>query len=243
MPKKAHTLSFDTSYKLLHDEDLRSEIKYTLMPLEYLKLKDFCENFMDKDDNADKDGTYIVKSYYFDTIHFKDYAEKQNGIFARNKYRIRTYGNTGFYRLEKKIKRGNLNKKMSGVISASDADALIEDCRELKTGERETDKIIDEMRAKGYKSSVYIQYERQAFTIDELDIRITFDRKIGMLFGKCGLFTAIPCILPVFYNDETIMEVKFKELIPKWLQDAIYTVAPSEFSVSKYERSLKYYLG
>ena len=141
------------------------------------------------------------------------------------------------------MKRGYQNKKISGDIPAEAADMLIKGCTDIKTGIQNTDAIIMEMHLKGYRNSVYIEYTRQVFTIKELDIRITFDKNIGALFGNYGINEDMPAPVPVFFNDETVFEVKYKDVFPDWLQKAIYRIAPSEYSISKYAESLNYILG
>jgi hypothetical protein len=197
---------------------------------------------MDLDKNAGEYGQYVVKSYYFDTLTYQDYTEKMDGIYARQKYRVRTYGDSEYFRLEKKVKKGNQNKKISGEISVSDADLLIKGFTDIKTGNENTDDIIREMHLKRCRNSVYIEYDRQVYMLKELDIRITFDKDIRFLFGNYGLHEQKPALIPVFYEDETILEVKYKDMLPGWLHRAIYQIAPSEFSVSKYAESLRYLL-
>ena len=234
---------YDDSYEFYKDDGFRNEIKYTLLPHEYYKLRDYCAGFMDCDVNAGTDGEYVVKSYYFDTLKFDDYMEKQSGIYNRKKYRLRTYGDNGEFRLEKKVKRGQLNKKFSGKISASDADLLIAGQTNIITGSDDADSIISEMHLKGYRYSVYIEYERQAFILKEIDLRVTFDKGLGAIYGNYGLNETMPEPIPVFYMGETIMEIKFRDSLPLWLNRAVYSIAPSEFSISKYEEALKGVIG
>ena len=235
-------ISLDNSFRFPQDDGFRHEVKYTLSPCEHYKFRDFCVGFMDFDKNAGDSGEYIVKSYYFDTVGYRDYTEKQDGIYARQKYRVRTYGDSGYYRLEKKIRKGTQNMKVSGEISKYNADLLIRGYTDIKTGNQVTDDIITQMHTKGYRSSVYIEYARQVLMIKELDIRVTFDKNISALYGSYGLEDAMPAPSPVFYNDETVLEIKYKEFLPEWLQRAVYLIIPSEYSVSKYAQSLRYIL-
>ena len=231
-----HLLGWDEKYI---SNRFRYEVKYTLTPFEYLKFRDFCSGFMDCDKNAGKDGIYTVKSYYFDTLYYDDYFEKLNGIYERQKYRIRTYGNTGYYRLEKKIKKGILNRKESGEISADNADKLIKGHLDIKTGVEKTDNIISEMFLKGCRHSTYIEYTRQAFMIKELDLRITFDEDLGVLYGNNGLYETKTDLIPLFYDDSVILEIKYKDTLPRWLEKAVHQTVPSEYSISKYAKSLQ----
>lgn len=235
-------VSFDNIEHFPDSDGFRSEIKYTLGPSAYLKLRDLCAGFMQPDKNAGADGEYVVKSYYFDTPHFRDYTEKLSGIYARQKYRIRTYDDSKFYRLEKKVKRGSLNRKISGVLSYDAANKLILGHMDTRTGDETTDAVITEMQLKGCRNSLYIRYTRQVYILDAPDIRITFDTDLGMLFGNYSLDEDMPDPIGVSVGDEAILEVKSKDKLPGWLKKAITGLAPSEFSVSKYAQSLNCYL-
>ena len=188
------------------------------------------------------DGGYTVKSYYFDSLFYSGFFEKEDGNYERKKYRVRTYGSTGYYILEKKIKRGSLNSKKSGEISAGDADLLIKGHTGIATGNVVTDEIISEMYMNGCRYAIYIEYIRQPFVLEDIDLRITFDSGIGRVFGNYGLYELAPDPTPLFYNGETIMEIKYKETLPAWLMKAIYRNAPAEFSMSKYTESLRCFL-
>jgi hypothetical protein len=236
---KIRHIGVDSSYKYLQDDGFRHEVKYALSLYEYLKFRDFCMGFMDYDKNAEADGEYIVKSHYFDTVYFSDYNEKLNGIYDRQKYRLRTYGDSGYYRLEKKIKKGLLNKKISGEISCDHAEMLILGKMNIKTGDDTTDAIISEMYFKDCRKSVYIEYKRQAFTMKELDLRITFDKDLSMLYGNYGINEAKPGLYPCFYECEAVLEIKYKDLLPRWIEKTVRRIVPSEYSISKYAESLR----
>ena len=238
--RRVYYENYNSIYK---DDGFRNEIKYTLTPCEHMKLRDYFSGFMAFDVNAGIDGEYTVKSYYFDTLYFDDYYEKVNGVYERQKYRVRTYGDLGQYRLEKKQKRGLLNKKLSGEICADDADMLIKGHTEIITGNKDTDLIIAEMRMKGCRSSVYTEYIRQAFTVEEIGLRITFDREISAVYGNYGLSETRPEPFPIFYDGEVIMEIKYEDSLPRWLERAVRIHAPGESSTSKYAQSLDYILG
>jgi len=236
---KIRRIYFDSSYSPPQDDGFRHEVKYALSLYEYYRFRDFCLGFMDYDKNAGADGEYMVKSFYFDTAHFSDYNEKLNGIYQRQKYRLRTYGDTGYYKLEKKIKRGLLNKKLSGEIDYDHAEMLLRGQTDIKTGNDTTDAILSEMYIKGYRNSSYIEYNRQAFTMKELDLRITFDKDISTLYGSYGLREAKPRSYPFFYDVEAVLEIKHKDPLPGWIERAVHRIVPSEHSMSKYAESLR----
>ena len=73
---------------------------------------------MKMDPHTRADGTYSIRSIYFDNIQDKALREKVNGMAKREKFRIRYY-NDNFERitLEKKIKNNNLCIKVSAGLT------------------------------------------------------------------------------------------------------------------------------
>ncbi len=59
-------------------------------------------------------GSYEIRSLYFDNLSDKALREKLDGVNIREKFRIRYYNeDTSCIRLEKKYKRGSLGNKTS----------------------------------------------------------------------------------------------------------------------------------
>jgi hypothetical protein len=116
---------------------------------------------------------------------------------------------------------------------------LIQGHTDIITGNDTTDAILSEMYLKGCRKSAYIEYKRQAFIVKELDLRITFDKDISMLYGNYGLNEAKPGLYPSFYGCEAVLEIKYKDLLPGWIEKAVHRIVPSEYSISKYAESLR----
>jgi hypothetical protein len=76
---------------------------------------------MSRDEHADKNGEYRVRSLYFDTPEDKALREKIDGVDRRAKYRIRRYlGATGYIVLEKKSKINGMCYKQSVRLTAEE---------------------------------------------------------------------------------------------------------------------------
>ena len=90
-------------------EHYRHELKYTINYWQYLQLRSRFRQVMKMDPHTRADGTYSIRSIYFDNIQDKALREKVNGVAKREKFRIRYY-NDNFERitLEKKIKNNML---------------------------------------------------------------------------------------------------------------------------------------
>ena len=84
----------------------RHELKFKISNSAAEVLKQKLSLILGKDNNAYyEDGSYLIKSLYFDDLNSNSYYEKMDGILYRKKYRIRIYNNDdSFIRLEKKMK-------------------------------------------------------------------------------------------------------------------------------------------
>lgn len=97
----------------------RHELKFKISDNAAELLKQKISLILKKDKNAFyEDGSYVIKSLYFDDRDSSSYFEKMDGVLYRKKYRIRTYNNDeSFIRLEKKMKHNNFTAKEQMLIS------------------------------------------------------------------------------------------------------------------------------
>lgn len=123
----------------------RHECKHRINLADITRLRTRLEAVAERDPHSGEDGTYLVKSLYFDNYKDKVLREKTDGVNNREKFRIRYYGSdTSFMRLEKKLKIGGLCSKESTPITA-------EECRRIMDGD--TEKAAEELiKAEAKKS-------------------------------------------------------------------------------------------
>ena len=94
------------------DGKYRHELKYKIYFSEYLAIRQRLRSVMRPDPHAGADGTYQIRSIYFDNVYDKALREKVDGIQKREKFRIRYYNDRfSFITLEKKIKHNSLCMK------------------------------------------------------------------------------------------------------------------------------------
>ena len=73
------------------------------------------------------DGTYRIRSLYFDNAENKALREKIDGVNMREKFRIRYYnGDASLIHLEKKSKKNGLGTKFSADLSAEEAQRIVD---------------------------------------------------------------------------------------------------------------------
>ena len=94
-------------------DNYRHELKFAIPYPEYAAMRARLRLIMKSDPHVSENGTYQIRSIYFDNSDDKALREKIDGIGKREKFRIRYYNDDfSFIVLEKKMKNGNLCSKL-----------------------------------------------------------------------------------------------------------------------------------
>ena len=222
----------------------RHELKFKISNSAAEILKQKLSLILGKDKNAFyKDGSYLIKSLYFDDIESNSYYEKMDGVLYRKKYRIRMYNNDdSFIRLEKKMKHNNYTAKEQMLIS-KDIYSKILDGRinEIDDAEGLLLEFLNEIRTKKLIPSIIVGYHRTAFTYPISEVRITFDSLISSGRYNYDLFDNT---MPSYVVDEVgkqVLEVKFNEVMPLHIAKLLNDIPACREAVSKFAicRSIK----
>ena len=210
----------------------RREEKYLISYTEYSIIANRIRSVLRPDQNG-KNGKYSISSLYFDDPYDTALAEKEDGNAVHIKYRIRTYdGNDGFIRLERKTKRGIVTEKHSARITADELKALM--AGEPINENSECFGLASEMRSKAFKPAVTVRYDREAYVMPSLGIRVTFDMNVDSIAPEMNtLFGRTERALPAIGRDKIIMEIKYSERCPSFIRKCCNTFG-SQLSVSKY---------
>ncbi len=215
--------------------DYRHEWKHEINKSDLLALRMRMKAIMKRDPHA-VDGTYTVRSLYFDTWADTALREKLEGVSVREKFRIRYYnGDTGMIRLEKKSKWNSLGNKQSAVLTMEEAQAIAEGrldwMREHPQGLiRE---LYVKMRTKGLCPRTIVDYTREPFVYAPGNTRVTFDYNIRTGLG-CTDFLNPDCIMIPAGNAPVILEVKWDTFLPDIIRDAIQLPGRRGGAFSKY---------
>lgn len=223
----------------------RNEIKFKVSENEALILINRLSSILDKDENAYyDDGSYIIKSLYFDDLDSSSYYEKLDGVLYRKKYRIRAYNDDKtFIKLEKKMKHNNMTAKESELISYKiyskiingNVDEIICDSGSL------LEEFIANYKCKSFVPSILVAYQRIAFIYGISDVRITFDFNIRSGLYNYDLFDNDASLYSVNEKDKYVLEVKFNEILPYHIACVLESVSSYREAVSKFAicRSIK----
>lgn len=210
----------------------RREEKYLINYSEYSVISSRIKALLQPDTNG-KNGKYSICSMYFDDAFDTALAEKEDGNAVHIKFRIRTYdGSDGFIRLERKTKRGIVTEKHSARITKEELDKILSG--EAISDESECFGLVSEMRARAFKPVISVRYDREAYYMPSLGVRVTFDINVDSLPpDKDTLFGNTKRALPAIERGQIIMEIKYSDRCPSFIRKACETNS-AQLSVSKY---------
>ena len=222
----------------------RHELKFKISNNAAEILKQKLSLILGKDKNAYySDGSYLIKSLYFDDRDSSSYYEKMDGVLYRKKYRIRMYDDVDtFIRLEKKMKHNNYTAKEQMLISKDIYSKILNGkVDEIDNPEGLLLEFIINYKNKGLVPSVIVEYHRTAFTYPISDVRITFDSNIQSSLYNYDLFNTS---YPRYIVDEPgkqVLEVKFNEILPLHIANILNDIPACREAVSKFAicRSIK----
>ena len=221
----------------MRNEELkfRHEMKHIITPADRLILRQRLNAVATPDPHA-KDGVYEIRSLYFDNINDKALTEKVNGINRREKFRIRYYnGDTGFIHLEKKSKIVNLCNKQSALITAEEAQRIVDnDLGWMMESDRPlVRELYTKMRGQGLKPKTIVDYTRDPYIFGPGNVRVTLDYNIRTGMG-CTDFLNPKCVTVPARDPVVILEVKWDEYLPDIIRDIIQLKNRRTGGFSKY---------
>ena len=222
----------------------RHELKFKISNSAAKILQQKLSLIMQADKNAYyTDGSYVIKSLYFDDRESKSYYEKMDGVLYRKKYRIRIYNDDrSFIRLEKKMKHNNYTAKEQMLISEDIYCKILEGkLDEIDNPKGLLEEFIYDSKTKGLVPSIIVGYHRIAYTYPVSDVRITFDSNIESGLYNYDLFDNE---MPTYNLDEKgkqVLEVKFNEVLPLHIANILNDIPSCREAVSKFAlcRSIK----
>lgn len=222
----------------------RHELKFKISNSAAEVLKQKLSLILKKDKNAYySDGSYLIKSLYFDDLDSTSYYEKMDGVLYRKKYRIRIYNNNDeFIRLEKKMKHNTYTAKEQILISKDIYSKILNGkLDEIDSPTGLLEEFITNSKTKHLVPSVIVLYHRTAFTYPISEVRITFDSHIQSGLYNYDLFDKEVPMYDVSESGKQVLEVKFNEVLPLHIANILNDIPSCKEAVSKFAicRSIK----
>ena len=230
----------------------RVEDKYFIYEDQIAYLTNRLKEIMAYDEHS-SDGGYLIRSVYFDDADDSALFENEGGVDEREKFRIRTYErDDSFIRLEEKSKKSGLTHKESAVIKKETVEELLKDgvsaqraplnsyCL-LKEDGFLFKKLYARMNTALLHPVTIVEYERQAFVENVGNVRITFDKNIGASEYVDRFFEKDVYTRPVLPPGAHILEVKYDEFLPEYIQNIIEAISLQRTAFSKYTMARRNY--
>lgn len=219
----------------MDEKKYRQEIKFLLSPTQAIMSEQRIRAVMEPDGHSGADGSYGIRSIYFDTVSDKAYSEKLAGVATREKFRIRFYNmNSDTIHLERKEKREQLVYKETLPISKAVADQIMSGNYEglLSYGHPLAAHLYAMRQAEALKPVVIVDYNRNAYIYPAGNVRITFDSALQA--GRITDNIWEPGNLSDVSGGDTILEVKFNQYLPEHIRQLICSVPGTKTALSKY---------
>ena len=222
---------------------LRHEYKIYLNKSDYYAIKPRLKAVMKPDAYVLSDGSYKIRSLYFDNYEDKALKEKVDGISRREKFRIRCYNfNYDFIRVEKKIKLAGLGTKLSARITKDEVARLIQgDYEFLKhSGNAVLTELYAKMKHQLLRPKTVVDYTREPFVYTAGNVRVTLDYGIRTGLGSINMLDPN---LPAVPTEEglVILEVKYDNFLPTVIRDIVNAGGREASAFSKYMSCRKFY--
>jgi hypothetical protein len=215
----------------------RHEMKYLINYYDYTFIKLRLNHLLSIDMHTAADGSYSVRSLYFDDYYNRAYNDKYAGVFVRSKYRIRIYNQSDeTIHLERKSKTGQYNHKQTAVMTRADVHCILDGDYDVLLNN--TDNLLrvfyHECVSNLMRPRVVVEYEREPYTMEAGDVRITFDKNVRAGVDGFDIFDPEMPMIEALPPDRLIMEVKFTEFLPNIVRTVLPSEAAEYAAVSKY---------
>ncbi|WP_330363881.1 polyphosphate polymerase domain-containing protein [Butyrivibrio sp. MC2013] len=214
----------------------RHEVKHEITMADMITIRQRLRAVARADDHA-KNGSYLIRSLYFDTPEDKALIEKQSGVSRRHKFRIRYYnGDSSVIHLEKKCKMAGLGTKISADLTADEAGKIVSgDIEWMKSCDRElVRELYSRMVSERLSPRTIVDYTRDPFIYAPGNVRVTLDYNIRTGMDSTDFLNPACLTIPAAAG-VCIMEVKWDEFLPEIIRDAVALPHARAGSFSKYE--------
>lgn len=216
---------------------LRNELKYYIHTFEYAALRSRVSALMKMDHHSVDGEGYGIRSLYFDGLQDPALHDKNDGIFQRDKYRIRIYnGSDESIRLERKSKFGGYVCKDSANLTRAEYEQIL--ARDIGFLADREDALLQEFRRAidhhAFRPAIIVDYMREAYVYEEGNVRITFDKRLSAGVNAYDLFDQNLVLEEALPAPLTIMEVKFDHFLPETARRVIQSDVQIRSAISKY---------
>ncbi|WP_432354215.1 polyphosphate polymerase domain-containing protein [Sporosarcina sp. A2] len=219
------------------NKKVRNELKFYLHLHEYISLRSKTSAMLELDKHSLTDEGYGIRSLYFDGMHAHSLYDKNDGIFNREKYRIRVYNESdAVIKLERKSKYGSYIHKESVPLTKLQYEDILKGSFEslYQTGYPLLDDFHHALAYRNFRPSAITDYTREAYIYGPGNVRITFDKRLAAGVNSTDLFSESLILEEVLPVEQTVLEVKFDEFLPVQVQRLLQVNRFARSAISKF---------
>lgn len=223
--------------------EFRHELKHNINYSDYLSLRSRLKSVAKLDEHVGEDGTYFIRSLYFDNLYDKALREKIDGVNNREKFRIRFYNmDESRILLEKKSKMNGLCNKLSTKLTKEDTIHILEGNIDFLLASKEPLKLefYAKLNNQLLKPKTIVDYVREPYVYNAGNVRITFDSNIRTgIYNKDFFSKDVPTVR-ADCDSPIILEVKYDNFLPELINMILQTPNRRASTYSKYASSRIY---
>ena len=217
----------------------RHEYKYLINSSQATILQNRIRPIMKSDPHAGPSGEYNIRSIYFDDYDNGCLWDNLSGTEPREKIRIRIYNRTPVpIFLECKKKEHGKTLKQASLITLQQFNSLVaaspfSPCS--ITGSNPLfDKVCLEKRTHLLHPTVIVDYDRIPYVYPLGNVRITFDYHLCSSDAFTHFFDSCLQTRPLMPIGTVLLEVKYDEYIPSFIQELLQLKQLQQTAHSKY---------
>ena len=215
--------------------DYRHEVKHLITQADAVSIRHNLSAVAGSDPHVRSDGSYTIRSLYFDDMRNTALWEKLDGVNERRKFRIRYYNDDlSFIMLECKQKRDNVGCKLQERLAVEDVKRIMDgDISWMAaSGKPLLVNFYVAMKADGLRPKCVVEYKRIPFVYGPGNVRVTIDWNIRT--GSPDTFLDPDGLTLPVDGDPMLLEVKWDDYLPNVIKRAVALSGRRQGSFSKY---------
>lgn len=202
----------------------RHEIKMSINSFDREMLSSRLAHALKTDEHAGPEGSYLVRSIYFDDNNDSALKAKLRGVKYREKFRIRTYDSAAtVIKLEKKVKNNTVGYKESALLTREECRSILEGSWEFLKDRPEMvcRELYCKMSTGLFKPKTIVQYEREAYIWNPGRVRITIDSNLQTGLSSTDFLNFSIPLTPVVDHNTAILELKYDDFFPSHISNLV----------------------
>lgn len=221
----------------------RHELKYQVSDAQVQMLKNRITHLIPADRHAGEDGTYTIRSLYFDDYENRCLRENEDGTDPREKFRIRIYNHSDQrITLECKRKERGKTHKTSCPLTRQQTELLMQGkiLPDIASQPPLLQKLTMLMMTRRMHPVVIVEYDRVPYVYRNGNVRITLDTNIRSSSAVDQFLAEQIPNRPVMPAGQQLLEVKYDEYLPDFIYRALQLHSLRQTAFSKYYICRKY---